>query len=155
MLRFGYRVHAGQRYYKNAGSCPPLRLTRKRARLSRFQMAVVLGCSVESIRHWETKRENWTAARIAYLLYVAYLRHDPVHGWENCVLCLTPDGEIAPELAQIAQLKDDGMTQVAGYQRRSRHHQLTASKAVFPQKPKRVKVSKSGQVGPTEPDYQI
>ncbi|MHC1766124.1 MAG: hypothetical protein AB9869_17790 [Verrucomicrobiia bacterium] len=102
-------------------------MTRRLARLSRNQLAAVIGCSAESIRKWECDRQNRTADRIAWLLFLCYIVPDPEFGWLRAALGLSPHGKIPPGVAQIVAQPPGKWTQVAGYKRRHRNRKLSKS----------------------------
>ena len=100
MLRFYTKKFPGIGQLAGVAPVPPVRVTRQLARLSRGQLAIVLGCSVGALRRWETDRLNPTVNRLAWLIYLAYIRPDPATGWLKAVSGLAPDGTVAPEVAQ-------------------------------------------------------
>ena len=70
MFRFYAQKFPGIGQLRVVSTCPPVRVTRQLARLSRAQMAAVLGCNAQTIQQWERGlRNNPTANRLAWLSY--------------------------------------------------------------------------------------
>ena len=119
----------------DAGAAPTIRHIRQLARLSRPQFAAALHCHPSSVKRWETVKRFAKMDSLAWLVYLAYLRPDPVNGWRKAALCLAPDGQMAAEVGQNQYKSSADYTQVAGYQRRNKKASSQVNTTPPPQPP--------------------
>ena len=115
---------------KNIGPIPPFRTIRRLSGLSRGQLSAALGFSESSIKRWETGiHYNAMAAHTAWLMYLAYFRPDPVHGWLKCAIGIPPNGQIPSDLLSKLPSAGPGFVRVPGYVRRGRKPAVEAHRA--------------------------
>lgn len=101
---------------------PPIRVTRRLARLSQGQMAAIVGFSTRSLSRWESGRAkpNRMAEKVAWLVYLAFVRPDPLFGWLKACLGLAPDGTVPPAILEKLDASRCGLIHVPEHFRRGR-----------------------------------